>query len=331
MSAMSRKIVGYFTPAKSTIVDPCTPEFGVVEEVPSIYISKLGHIVLGLFYSIFMFGYVAFLIWQWTERPTYTEYNQHDSTEYQPIPMRMYLACSNPPYCGDMTFTMNYTGVPGCDQIRTRHVVVAAADAGRTSLSYTTGYDVEVCFTRDPVFTTQIEPLRLPGITVTFADLNNGSNPTTGNKDETYLAQGIVNITDLSNGTEVPLRLINMDTVQVKTLVVSKTVHLDHGNAVRAEAFPIGIQYDGKHPSTRGTFILALAPYVDTINTWRSHWLTIIGTLGSCAMAAWVVFTIMLIIIPLWPVIFPGQAQTLLNESEKQYRAAQKQGATAAQ
>ena len=301
---MLQKTVGYFTPAKSNTVNPCTPEFGVVEETPSVYISSVGHVALGVIYSIFLFGYAAFLIYEWTQRPEYYQYAQRESLDFAPVPMRLYAYCTDAPNCGDLTVTQNYAGVPGCDGIASISVTKVAADTAQTSTLGTRGVDVAVCFSGDPLFNTHSEPLVIPGVTVSFSNVDTTTSPST---------QGVVYVSSFANGTQVPFRLVNMDRKQVKSLVVSQTVQLENNEFRSRQAVPIGIQYDGKHASNRATFILAAAPYVDTINQWRDGWLTIIGTLGSCAMAAWVVFVIMLVIIPVWPCLFPSEAQRRLT------------------
>jgi hypothetical protein len=308
MSSFATKLGGYFTPAKCNVVDPCTPEFGVVEEVPSVYISKVGHAALGAIYTVFLFGYVAFLIHEWTVRPTYHEYNQLDADEYPIRNLRLYAECTDAPRCGAVNITIDYTGVVACRGLPPQSIQLAAADVTPFSDVARYGVNVTLCYTQDPVFSTHNEHLNIPGVVVTFADIQaTVQSP----------VQGIVRVAEVRPDRSVkPLRLVNMDKKQVKTLVMSQTISQDHSEFVSAVATPIGIQYDGKHKSDRATFILAAAPFVSTINVWRTHWLTIVGTLGSCAMAAWVIFVIMLFVIPLWPVLFPSDAQALLNQGE---------------
>uniref|UniRef100_A0A7S1QZM6 Uncharacterized protein n=1 Tax=Neobodo designis TaxID=312471 RepID=A0A7S1QZM6_NEODS len=313
MSSFGKKVIGYFTPAKCNVVDPCTPEFGVVEEVPSVYITKVGHATLGIIYSVFLFGYVAFLIHEWTIRPTYYQYNQLDADDYPIRNLRLYAECTDAPRCGDVNITVDYTGVMACRGIPPQRFQIPAADATPMHDVARYGVNLTLCYTEDPVFNTHNEHLNIPGVIVTFGDIQaTVANP----------VQGIVRVSEVQmDWTLKPLRLVNMDKKQVKTLVMTQSINQDHTEYVSADAVPLGIQYDGKHKSDRATFILAAAPYVDTINKWRTHWLTIVGTFGSCAMAAWVVFVIMLFIIPLWPVLFPSDAQVLLNEGEARAKA----------
>ena len=317
----------YFTPAKSIVVDKVTPEMSVTEERPSVYISKLGHIVLGIIYSFMVFGYAALLVYNWWHRDSYTEFSQQRSEDFGPMQMQLYTYCTNPPFCGNITIRVNYSesSLPGCTS--QPDVVITGWQSGEDGVGKLNGTLVPLCFSGNPLFNTHFSPLLIQGVTVEFSAINPGQNQYNNWTNWTQRAQGVVEVLDRTPATALAdplpisqsrrLRLINMDTHQVKSLVVGQTALRDHGPITNRSGFPIGIQYDGKHPKWTGTFILAQHEVTDVTTIYKTGVLTIIGVMGTAAFAAWVVFVFMIVIMPVWPLIFPGPAQQVLNEKRK--------------
>ena len=313
MAGFFQRGMWLFTPAKSVVVTPVTIEFSITEERPSVYISRAGHIVLGAIYSIMMFGYCALLIYNWTIRDETMIYTRDRTTEFPEMLFQVRAWCSNGPNCGTITLRVNYDGVPGCGHIAPMYDVVPNASAGTP-----TTWMVPLCFTNNPIYSCHVSEIIIPGVTVRFSKVNPGQSNYSVPQDPKLVAQGVVEVTDFTRPIPCLMRVVNLDSSQVKNLIVSQYVRKNYDEIENRTASPVGIQYDGKHPKWTATFILTLAEFTDTVTRSKTSALTFIGVLGSCAMAAWVVFVIMLCVIPFWPLLFPGPAQIVINQAADQ-------------
>ena len=300
-----------FTPAQSNVVVALTPELHVSEARPDPSISTFAHLVLSLVYFPSCIGFVVFVMYTWAIRPTTEAFEVVSASSFGPVDVSIMMNCSNPPYCGNMSLRMNYSSLlgggsgGGCSGIPPALYTAAASGVlGPVVLP--------LCSVGAQLFTTHSTTPFFPiaGILAEFAAVNPGLNASTPPNQAMpgRQAYGIVTIS-VRNPSSSSIRIVTMDTWQVKTALIGQTVTDDFTVSPPArsvQAYPLGIQYDGKRASWRSTCIVALANLANHRSFSRTSTLTVLESLGTSSYGSLILLMAFVWIIPVLRLLLPS-------------------------
>ena len=303
------RFLAFFTTSTARVIAQVTPDMAIVETYASPKLSLCGHLVLGCLYFLLTGTYASFIFYQWGTRPPTQTFSQVPSAPFGGIPIYVTAECSNTPFCGNVTITSNYS---------VSRTAACAATSGQASVIVTDPLalrqtplplNTSLCFTGEQVFTTDVTtPISIAGVIVDFSAVNPGMNKALNVADPTMKAVGVVKVFDSRNGDL--LRIINLDSWQVKTLVMGVSVNKVLGVVKTDETtpFPIAVQYEGKRPNWRATLIITLAPYVNLVSSTKTPNYTILGEIGSVFGASLIAMMLLSYVEPLVVKVCPGPA-----------------------
>lgn len=283
-------------------------------------ISMLGHSVTTVTFVGLVIAYVVVVLFLYFTRPYHEEFMQVPSSEVPPIVLHLRISCTNPPFCGSVSVTINYTDAPHCaplldsnltGQLETVHQLGTLMPPQRE-----VAINVPLCHTPDALFSTNTAmPLRIPGVFVDFTAINpgvlrNGTHELSAKERQAQALVSVIAVNQLTNELDenAMRRDLTVDTWQVKTLVVGQTVRMTDGVIASQEPRALGVQYEGGRPSWRATLIISLAPFANVFDTKRPGSLP--GTIGSIGGAWAFLGTVFVVLSPIWTALFPAKLET---------------------
>ena len=295
----AKGILAKLTPAPRGIV---TEENGVAmtEDGVDPNISLGGHICLSAFFVIAVLAYTILAFVAYFTRPELETFVQLPASQFDAFDVVLEASCSNPPYCGPITITANYSLAPGCESHGTVVVPFAA------TVAKTPATKQALCYADTQLYSVDTaNPITVNGLQVDFKGLNPGFDKSTTPETPmpAFRATGSVRVTAPSIDAAFG-RLVNMDTWQVKTLVLGQNIKRRDGIVVSRSVYPITIQYEGKRPVWRSTLFIALAPLANVYDTERPG--TLLDTIASIGGAAGIVSAFLILAVPVVALITPG-------------------------
>lgn len=266
----------------------------VAEDVPSSDISLVGHSVIAFLFVSLCIAFTSFSIYAFIDRPEVEVFSQQRISNFPPLPIDITSECSNAPNCNTMTVTANWSNSLGTPCAGKDTTISYSAASQLVKPSFTTS-NILLCFVGDQQFTTFTTlPLTIQGVNVDMV-----LNP--GEADPTLKASGSVSVSTKDGRLN---RLINLDTWQIKTLVLGMNVKRRDDEIVEQTLYPIAIQYDGKRPNWRATLIIALNPVANVYDLSRPG--TVLDVISSIGGAASLIAAGLLLITPMFRCVFPG-------------------------
>lgn len=269
-------------------------------------ISYVGHIVLSMIFFLTTVAYTVFALIAFFTRPESETFSQLPASQFDPVPLHLQISCANAPYCGAITVGNNYTGVRDCEAmlgVNTTTYPASLDGAGTVTLGRTLCYSEQSVYSVD---TTQYFPTT--GLQIDFAAINPGINKSTTpeTSEPSMKASAAVRVTspEVDGGFK---RLVNMDTWQVKTLVLGMNVKRRDGVVVSRSLFPMAIQYEGKRPNWRATLFVSLAPLANVYDTDRPG--TLLETIASIGGATSMITAALIVITPIVGLLLPGETK----------------------
>jgi len=288
---------------------------GRVEEVNGVAMADTdldpeiaygGHVCLSMTFLLTTLAYTAFALFAFFTRPETETFLQLPTSQFGPVPLQLEVGCNNAPNCGNVIIGVNYTGVDRCAGLDTN---VTSTSIANTLVGTTAPVTRQLCFTEQQLYSVDTTAyIGVTGVQVDFSAINPGINKsTTPHSDEPSLrATGSVRVTAPQLDAAFR-RLVNMDTWQVKTLVLGQNVKRRDGVVVERTLFPISIQYEGKRPNWRATMFIALAPLSNVFDTERPG--TLMETIASIGGATSMITAALIVVTPLVSVLLPGEAK----------------------
>lgn len=327
MTSLVKYFSSYFSPHRGSVQlkldvkdNNRTKTLVFSESIPSVEISDLGHFAIAFFYTAAVIAFASLVIFQFANRPETSSRrivpaaigvaNSGDGSSntnrpaaaalllLPPLYLDIQISCSNPPNCGPISLSVNYSGT----------TVASWCDASPMKIfnngndSVVTAVNVPLCYFGEKVFTTYTKgDLDVAGVVVDFFLINPGYNKSTGadvwQKD--LRAQGIVKVfrggtlvspffergsnsavNSLSNQEQQqqqPIRVVNIDSWQVKSLVLSQILNKAEGTAIPNSAIDdipqpcdVAVQYEGRRPSWRANLVIFHAAYGTILTRSRS-------------------------------------------------------------
>jgi hypothetical protein len=297
------------TPATSGVVVAITPELHASESRPDPSLNLAGHILLSLLYFPTCLVFAAFVMYTWTIRPKIESFEVVPSSAYPPVDVAITVNCSNPPWCGNMSLLVNYSS--SCPvSANALHQVSASESAAGSVIGPVV---LPLCYVGPQIFNTisTLPFFPVPGVMAEFTAINPGWNASTPPFRPTpeRFAFGIVTISSVSgNGaTQVltPIRVVTVDSWQVKTALVGQTITKDLGE-LSASIYSMGIQYEGKRPSWRGTCLVAMTAFSNLRTFSRTSTVTVLESLGTSSYGSLIVLMAFVWIIPVLRLLLPA-------------------------
>ena len=278
-----------FSPLKTAVVDK---ENEVTDDVPAPHISSCGHLLVIVLYFLLVGAYTGYSIYSYVDRPEVETFSQQPSSRFPPPRVRVSLQCFDSPNCGSITVTRNYSVSPNCPSKTDTFTV-------ETNRTLDQPMDVDLCYVseKDVVSTNTGSLLRTPGLSIDFSKIN------TGEKNSTKAhAAVVVEVGDMK-------KVVGMDSWQVKSFYVGMSVTKSGDKVEKQEYYAQNLQYDGKRPTWRATYIVRLAQLASVYEVTRpGHWLDVVAEVGG---AATIVAAILVLSEPCWAKVFPGSERRL--------------------
>lgn len=333
-----KRMFWYFTPVQSSVIVQATDTIVAAETYPSTRLSNLGHVLYALFWISAVAAYSIFVTYQHFTKPDAKNFMHEPAQEHPMVNVSVFAWCSRPGQCGDISVSVDYRNAPTWCRSAPQINKVYDVNTGMTET-----ISVPLCFTSEHVFSTLNDAPMPPelGVIIDFRDIcavppcagtatpypwRLEEKPAEAKRD--FAAQdhhakssgstGAVRITgpgDLN-------RTINIETWQVKTVMMGQSVTYDDKMWQESVAYPLAIQYEGRRPSRRATMILNLAPYADVtrIETKKGDttfvgWMTLLGTM--CGMAFFM-NSLQCFFEPFFIWVFPGPAELARRIKAKQ-------------
>lgn len=249
----------------------------VAEDIPSKDISLVGHSIMAFAFVGLVIAYTCFSVVAFMDRPEVEVFSQQRSSLFPPMSINITSTCSNPPHCKTMTITSNWSGAVSSSTTfpcAASSGVFAYPNASQLIKPYFTA-TTQLCYVADQSFTTATpDPLAIQGINVDMI-LNPG---------EVIAAERASGTIVVSTADGKLNRLVNLDTWQVKTLVLGMTVKRRDDEIVEQSLYPIAIQYDGKRPNWRSSLIISLNQVANVYDVSRPGTaLDVISSIGGAA------------------------------------------------
>jgi hypothetical protein len=259
-------------------------------------ISLCGHACLSLTWLVLVVAYTVVALYAFFTRPEVDTFSQAMTSEFGPVPLRLELGCTNAPFCGNATVAANYTD----HQATCGAVVPALAQEVFTGVATGATSDMVLCYTPESLYSVDTKAyFTVPGLQVDFSAIN----PGVLEANKTASASVRVSSPELDPRFR---RLVNMESWQVKTLVVGQNVKRRDGAVISRTLFPLAIQYEGKRPNWRATFFVALSPLTNVYDTDRpGELLDVVASVGG---AAGIVTAVLVLLTPLIAALLPGPA-----------------------
>eukprot|EP01059_Diplonema_ambulator_P006694 TRINITY_DN16310_c0_g1_i1.p1 TRINITY_DN16310_c0_g1~~TRINITY_DN16310_c0_g1_i1.p1 ORF type:complete len:397 (+),score=69.91 TRINITY_DN16310_c0_g1_i1:48-1238(+) len=279
-----------FTPLKTSVVDESNR---VTDEVPSPYISKVGHRILVSVYFLLLAAYLGYAIYQYVTRPDVETYSQQPSELFPAPTITIKLQCFDNPNCGVIRLIRNYTTT---SEMHCKNRAAVTTD--ETSRTLTEPIATELCYVEeDAVFSVNTgELIQTPGTVLDFSRITTGEL----NTSKAYAAVQVE-----VGGMR---KLVTMDSWQVKTFYVGMSVSIKNGKST-VKYYAQNLQYDGKRPTWRATYIIRLAQFANVYEVTRpGSWLDILAQLGG---AATFVAALLVLTEPVITKMFPGDEPRL--------------------
>ena len=276
------------------------------EDVPSSDISLLGHSVIAFSFIGLVIAFTIFSILAFNDRPEVEVFSQQRITNFPPLSVDIASECSNPPNCKTMTLLANYSAVAASSPCAGKGVSIAYANASQL-VNPKFSSEVVLCYVGDQAFTTfTTNPLAISGVTVDMV-----LNP--GDPDPALKASGSITVSTKDGRLS---RLVNLDTWQIKTLVLGMNVKRRDDEIVEQSLYPIAIQYDGKRPNWRATLIVAMNPVANVYDVSRPG--TVLDVISSIGGAASIIAAGLLVLTPVFRCIFPGDGEVEVEDVVEQ-------------
>jgi hypothetical protein len=175
--------------------------------------------------------------------------------------------------------------------------------------------------------------LQISGVIAEFSGINPGLNASAAPNHPLpeRAAYGIVTISSVSqlgagdgsggvssspSSSVLPIRVVTVDTWQVKTAVIGQTVTIDkvEGGSASSSTYPMGIQYEGKRPTWRGTCVIALSTFANVRTLTRSSTLTVIASLGTSSYGSVMVLMAFVWVIPVLRLLLPSPQLVMIKK-----------------
>ncbi len=332
MSSFWHRVFIYnFTPATTSVVVAVSPEMHMNEPRPDPCINPTAHFILALLYFPTCLAFAAFIIYPWTIRPKVESFEIVSASTFPPVEVAISVNCSNPPWCGNVSLLINYTsssasGGLECPVSANNLYTIAAASTfpDNSSSSVIGPVIVPLCYVGPQIFNTlSAAPFfPVPGVMAEFAGINPGWNASALPNRPTpeRLAYGTVTISSVTRSTRgsailTPLRVITVDSWQVKTALIGQTVTTDTVDGTTT-VVPVaqGIQYDGKRPSWRGTCLINLRSFANHRKFTRSSAVTVLEALGTSSYGTLMVLMAFVWIIPVLRLLMPAAELVALKQ-----------------
>lgn len=284
------------TSSTEGVVSKEEKKVAVAEDIPSKDISLVGHSIMAFSFVGLVIAYTCFSIYAFIERPEVEVFSQQRTSLFPPMTISVTSQCSNPPNCKTMVFTANWSSTPGS--------TTAPCAASSTVFSYPNASQLinpsftrtaQLCYVEDQRFTTAATtPLTIQGINVDMV-----LNP--GDTVPADRASGTITVSTPDNKLN---RLVNLDSWQIKTLVLGMNVKRRDDEIVEQSLYPIAIQYDGKRPNWRASLIISLNQVANVYDVSRPG--TVLDVISSIGGAASLIAAGILFLVPVFRFIFPG-------------------------
>lgn len=276
MGLSKGRVLAFFSPSTCTV--PCrvssTQCMGYAHPNPDI--TTTGHVVFSLVWWGIILAYGGLVTWQWAVAPDSESLSQVPSGRLaRPPPVWIEAWCTNPPHCGMIQISSNYTmtiggasaacaDTPGLRTSDSLLPVSSISCAGASAASPCVA-KATLCYTGQGVVSTNVASAILPsvaGVQVGFSAINPGF------ANASLKAQGVVRVVAAAgvSASDV-IRVVNMDRWQVKSLVLGQSVRQRKDGTLLAETqlYPIATQYEGRRATMAATLIVALGPYADVV------------------------------------------------------------------
>ena len=358
----SYSVLDYLTFQQASTFLKVTPEMFVMRPARSPYINTLGHIILILICVASSIGFLTWQLQTFATTPDSLVFSKRRAADVDPIPLVVSVFCSNPSNCGDIVVTSNYTSFSSgasqsfstttsakCGASGLTKFVATAATASEANKTANT-FALSLCFTGDAIFSASTRlPLAIPGLTVDFAAVNpgqawvfvNGTKTTNTVPQPNLTAYGVVEIYDGSGTTALSsdgsdassssspssrrlLRVVTLDSWQIKSAVVTETIYERYGwttvSTTASGTRVAAVQYEGKRPNWRASLVIEMARFVDIeTSTQVSFKNAIFAVTGSCGIL-FIVSTVFNFAQYFLRRVFPGPAQRLADDYERRQR-----------
>lgn len=306
MVGLATRLLWYYTPSTESVLCQASGSVVTSEAYPSPKVSTCGHVFLSFLWIAAVASFGTFASYQWLTAPDVTTLAQVSASGQAPLAVQLSVQCTNPPNCGDVTITVDYTAVAGCASIPLRSKRIAAADSGAATI-----VPVTLCYTASTVFTTNTPgALAVPGVVVDFDAVNPGTDTYRGEPAPQLFAQGLVSIWT-ADGTR-GVSTVAVESWQVKTQMVGQSITSRDTAVESVEPYPLAVQYEGRRPTWRATVVVALAPYanVATVLTGPHNFNVhkIVGLIGTIAGSVFTIGAVIAKLVPWAPKFFPGPA-----------------------
>lgn len=323
MPSRAETIFSVISPALQPVVKPLTSKVSIAENAPRRSINLVGHGVLTFLYFGGIIAYTVWVLTAFFTRPEVESFSILPARDFPSVSLTISTVCSNQPFCGNITIAQNYTVVAGQDGGTSQCFRDLLSQAGTSPLTRqqilvagTPQVDpvvVSLCPVADDVFSVETTAyLPLPAVQVDFLAINPGQNKTTGIDDVRLKSTAAVRIDAAAAGLR---RIVNMDTWQVKTLVLETYVQRVDGVIVNQRLLPSTVQYEGKRPNWRATLLIRMDPLATVSDRTRPG--TVVDALASIGGAVTVITALMVLLVPLFSVVFPGEAMAVVASGEQ--------------
>ena len=287
----SRSFFG-FTPLKTAVLDK---DNEVTDDVPAPYISKCGHAIAILSYCLLVSSYLTYSVVKYVYRPEVETFSQQPSSKFPPPVIRLSIQCFDNPNCGEtILVTQNYSTSPNCN------VLPRDSSSNEVNRTLAEPMDLTLCYVDegDSVSTSTGELITTPGLSIDFEGIVPGSWNTTGAHAAVVVEVGSMR------------KVVGIDAWQVKSFYVGMSVTKD-GSDLEQSYYSQNLQYDGKRPTWRATYVIRLAQLASVYEVTRpGHWLDVIAQVGG---AATIIAAILVLSEPFWAKFFPGKETRLLK------------------
>ena len=211
------------TASTEGVVSKEEKKVAVAEDIPSKDISLFGHSVMAFSFVGLVIAYICFSIFAFVERPEVEVFSQQRTSLFPPMDINITSTCSNPPNCNVMSLTSNWSSsIATTAPCSGSSAVIDYPPASQlTNPSFTAS--TKLCFVEDQSFSTSTTlPLAIQGINVDMI-----LNP--GESDPTERASGTILVSTPDNKLN---RLVNLDTWQIKTLVLGMNIKRRDGEII---------------------------------------------------------------------------------------------------
>ena len=304
----------YFAPVQSSVIVQATPNDVVADSYPSTDLSTVGHILYALLWICAVGAYSVFVTYQHFTAPDKETFLHEPALEFPPVNLSVNAWCTNRPNCGNLVINADYSsGLGPCGVITSpvRHTYTA-------NQAMPGPVHTPLCFTGEHVFSTlNDEPLPAGiGVTIDFDAINPGY----------FTSSGATAVVEL-RGANGMSRIINLESWQVKSVVVGQAITVKYGQLVKQEPYVIAVQYEGRRPSWRATTVVTLAPYADVTRVIQKRGdMTItgfMGLLGTCCGMAFFMNSLQPWFTDFFLFFFPGPTLIAKKKLEKEEKERQ--------